>query len=186
MGAHFYVKKILGFTIASFLILASSGLRAQGRPWSYIADASKRFYVLPEFYNLAVLDRSTGLIWMREPSTSTTVWPNAEFTCNQTAIGTETDGRPGITGWRLPAAHELMTLFAKYKISCPPNTACGDTLYKLPAGHPFTVSTDSNFWTSTAYLTETNPVAMAFSSESGVSLWVTDAAFSVWCVRGES
>lgn len=184
MGCRLF-KNLFASGAALVISLGSLAVQAQGRPWSNISDASKRFYVLPDFYNLAVLDRATGLIWVRQPPAGSHIWASAEFVCNQLDLGVEIDGRPGITGWRLPAAHEIMALVARYKTSCPPNIACGDTLYKLPEGHPFTVP-DSAFWTSTAYLAGANPVALAFSAESGVAPWNTEAGLSVWCVRGQN
>ena len=68
-----------------------------------IINAQERFRVLSEFNNEAVLDRETGLVWERTPSTQAVQWPNARLLCAQKGVG-------GRGGWRLPAFDELSSL----------------------------------------------------------------------------
>src|SRR5690242_14422307 len=67
-----------------------------------ISNAQERFRVFSEFNNEAVLDRETGLVWERTPSTQTLQWPNARLLCAQKGGGRDR--------WRLPAFNELSSL----------------------------------------------------------------------------
>src|SRR5262245_18973181 len=75
-----------------------------------INNVAQRFRVLNAFNNEAVLDRETGLVWERSPSTQTLAWSNARLFCAQKAVG-------GRGGWRLPAFNELATFRCKNQFS---------------------------------------------------------------------
>jgi hypothetical protein len=96
--------------------------------------ASKRFTcVLPTAgvpSGEGVLDHETGLVWQRGPSAITFSYSDADYWCRTTKIG-------GRYGWRLPLASEIMTLI---------DDTQNDS---LPAGHPFTITTDVYYWTQT-------------------------------------
>ena len=68
-----------------------------------IKSAKQRFKILAEFNTDAVLDRETGLVWERKPSTQNMAWSNARLFCAQKAVG-------GRGGWRLPSFSELASL----------------------------------------------------------------------------
>ena len=63
------------------------------KSWSNKIPPAKRFVVLPDFHNQAVLDRETGLVWEQSPS-STDTWsgiPSARVRCTSRTTG----GRKG-------------------------------------------------------------------------------------------
>src|SRR4030042_3011678 len=95
-----------------------------------------------------VLDRETGLVWMRDPSTytnsTTTDWKHALQRCNEMALG-------GRAGWRLPTVSELASLVDGAHIRPA-----------LPSGHPFiNVKWDydsdgllPHYWTATSFISD--------------------------------
>jgi len=90
-----------------------------------------RFHVLREFNDEAVLDRETGLVWERQPSTQTFAWPNARLFCAQKAVG-------GRGGWRLPAFYELASLVVPAVHAGP----------QLPPCHHFLRVHAANYWSA--------------------------------------
>src|SRR5689334_9150206 len=63
-----------------------------------------RFIVLSNFFEGAVLDRETGLVWQRVPSPITSDWAFAQVTCITGGFGFR-------NGWRLPSVAELRSLY---------------------------------------------------------------------------
>jgi hypothetical protein len=120
----------------------------------------------------AVLDRETGLVWERSPSTSIVNWLNAQIQCNTLNLGNR-------KGWRLPTVQELASLVD----GDPANTSSP----RLPPGHPFQNVQSSRYWSATAD-------AEATSYTWGVDFingyvdhgYYFNKARSnfVWCVRG--
>lgn len=139
-----------------------------------IDNAQTRFQVLTEFDNEAVLDRETGLVWERSPSTNVVPWPNARLMCAQKATG-------GRGGWRLPAFNELASLV-------DPAVQSG---VRLPAGHPFLNVQASEYWSATVFAEEpgfTMSVNFSFVAGSDAPIGVNDANVNggpkyVWAVR---
>lgn len=139
------------------------------KSWSnVIPNASRRFVILADFSNVAVLDRETGLVWERSPSIELFSWDNRGHNCISKTIG-------GRKGWRLPSVVELGTLV-------DPNVAFpGPT---LPAGHPFTNILSTFYWSSTKDAHDPT-AAWGFDYQGGDS--DTKAlldSFPAWCVRG--
>lgn len=95
--------------------------------------ACLRFLVLSNWNNEAVLDRETGLVWQRQPRTTTTFQSHQAAICTANPVG-------GRYGWRLPTQVELMTL------GDPENDR---DEFHLAAGHPFIVNVaeGTEFWT---------------------------------------
>jgi Protein of unknown function (DUF1566) len=137
-----------------------------------------RFVVLSNFANAAVLDRETGLVWERSPSTEQFPWESnvttliAGYHC---LIDVILGGREG---WRLPTINELASLVDR-------NSATT----KLPPGHPFENVQSSMFlaslyWSATTVAGE--PTAARFmdfrSGQAGIA--AKSSAGFVWCVRG--
>lgn len=184
----FRPSALLATCLLAVFFFSSTLLHAGNKPWAYIADAAKRFVILPEFHNLAVLDRNTGLIWTKAPRDVSVDWPSAFEVCLGNAIGAEVNGRGGIAGWRLPEAQELLSL-TEYHINCGPTT-CGNT-YELPEGHPFDFSPSAGsavFWSATLSHEKTTSdedgsFVVNINGLGPVNAPRTEE-FNVWCVRG--
>ncbi len=92
-----------------------------------IPEAVDRFEVLASFQDQAVLDKETGLVWDREPSTLKFTYGSAERACYRRKVGGANTRR----GWRLPTMSELLSLTDETQISPP-----------LPNGHPFNLGAE--------------------------------------------
>jgi hypothetical protein len=118
----------------------------------------------------AVRDNATGLVWQRSPSTGTSDWGTARFTC----AGPLGDIAAVGGGWRMPTLTEMSSL-VDTSASAP----------ALPPGHPFlNVASTGNYWTaSTDGLAPANAwiVFMASGQSSITSKSLT--GLHVWCVR---
>ena len=141
--------------------------------WDQQLPASTRFIVLSNFASAAVLDRETGLVWEKAPSTAlTSDWFNAYNHCVTLNLG-------GRKGWRLPTIQELASLVDSSQV----NPA-------LPSGHPFTVpSYPSAYWSATTIAFDTvSAWLVAFNEGDGVlgGSPKSNASGSPWCVRGGS
>jgi hypothetical protein len=119
----------------------------------------------------AVLDRETGLVWERVPSTTTTDWRFAGFTCASanTAL---------VRGWRLPTSAELLSLSDPSVLTDP----------QLPAGNPFVMGPSALWWTSTIdYSTgAATPLFgdVGFVPPAGAGSVGATLLDRSWCVRG--
>lgn len=179
------MRRLLSISLFLFSILFLSSAYAGNKPWGYILDASKRFVVLPEFYNLAVLDRATGLVWTKAPRDAEVTWQDAPHECYVHHIATVNNGRFGITGWRLPSVDELMSLLEVRESS---SGGSGGVSFILPNGHPFDLGDQQSFWSSTPAksdpgdsFTRGYAVDVLFT---GASKAATFEQLGVWCVRG--
>ena len=141
------------------------------KSWSNVIPAAKRFVVLADFNNEAVLDRETGLVWERSPNVSPTRnWSDSRQICVDKNVG-------GRRGWRLPSIHELTSLLDDSRV----NPA-------LLSGHPFTIS-NGGYWSATLDPTVVN--GGLFTSVWAVDFGVpgvrpigNDSSGHIWCVRG--
>src|SRR5688572_14278208 len=117
------------------LVLLASPLAAQvGTTWDKQFAGPTRFKILSEFGNVAVLDKETGLVWERSPSTLTYDPAEAHQHCNTALVGNR-------FGWRLPTIQELASLMDPTQA----NPA-------LNSGHPFSnVIADGTdcYWSAT-------------------------------------
>jgi hypothetical protein len=91
--------------------------------WSQTLPAGQRFVLV--MGGAAVLDKETGLVWEKSPSSRDSTWLDAQLHCNVNSAG-------GRFGWRLPVIQELASLID------PSVPEPGPT---LPPGHPFTIGT---------------------------------------------
>lgn len=133
--------------------------------WDQKLDAATRFVVLLNWNSDAVLDRETGLVWEKVPSTPFFDWANASIHCVQLNLG-------GRKGWRLPTIQDLASLI-------DPNQSNP----ALPSGHPFTVPSTEGYWSATARAA-TN-VWLAGFGDGGVGFGPqTLTNVRAWCVRG--
>ena len=115
----------------------------------------------------AVLDRETGLVWEKVPSTARfTNWMGASSHCLELTIG-------GRRGWRLPTIQDLLSLSDQTQ-----------TNPALPSGHPFTVES-AIYWSATSNALNTNNAWLVFLSSGFVDFFgKTSGPFLAWCVRG--
>jgi hypothetical protein len=157
--------------------LADDAAPAEQPAWSRALSAeggcdSARFECVMN--GLAVLDRETGLVWQRTPSTVPDSWSNTLSRCDERAYG-------GRLGWRLPEAFELASLVDP---SAP-------SAVKLPAGHPFDLGGGSTtFWTTSLYGGGSAREAVYFQGVNAGSVGLVYVYISTaesnryWCVRG--
>ena len=108
-----------------------------------------------------ILDRSTGLMWVRNVSTlGQKNWEDAVSQCDFLDLGNRKD-------WSLPTIEELVTLMENY-YSVPP----------FPNGHPFVNIPSGSYWSGTSVEGSTiNAWYVAYhgsvnTGSKGVSLWV--------------
>jgi hypothetical protein len=167
---------VLGLIVLGMVAFASSPATAMngygwGYPplpsWSQTLPAYTRFVVLLNMNSEAVLDRETGLVWERSPSTDTFNFIGAQYRCNDLSKGNR-------MGWRAPTLQELTSLVDLSQSS------------HLPIGHPFSNVQLDAYWSATTE--EGNPtnawfvnfqVALNTTGKTGKGLITY-----VWCVRG--
>lgn len=141
--------------------------------WSRLIDDSSRFELVMN--DEAVLDRETGLVWDRNPGTSTSVWQAAPEYCYKRAVGQR-------YGWRLPTVAELASLVDNSNSSPA-----------LPTNHSFQNIQTSNgldrYWTITSVAF--NPDYAFYVSFYGTGninyeekVLSGDPKYYRWCVRG--
>jgi len=119
----------------------------------------------------AVLDRETGLVWDRTPSTSESgTWFSMSAVCYDTGVHDR-------LGWRMPTAEELASIVDFNETEPAP-----------PAGHPFIlIGSNGNFWTSTTFAGNTElAILIEIMDPAGYSIIseTKGTAAHVWCVRG--
>lgn len=136
--------------------------------WGEPINTPDRFVVLTSYNNEAVYDNETGLVWEQSPSTTNTLFVDAQFACNNKTVGNR-------KGWRLPTIQELASLIDP-TVPLPPT---------LPAGHPFGNVMSSVFlfryWSATIRATDT-PWVVTFY-DGNVHAFPGGTHFA-WCVRG--
>jgi hypothetical protein len=144
-----------------------------------INNTQQRFKVLSESADEAVLDRETGLVWERRPSTKLLPWSTARLFCAQKAVG-------GRGGWRLPSFAELASLVDP--------SVTDPAAPRLPPGHPFLDVQTGTYWSATAFADQPGfalAVFFFFVTGSDAPVGVTDANTNggphlAWAVRGGS
>jgi len=138
--------------------------------WDQTLPVATRFIVLSNFASAAVLDRETGLVWQRSPSTSQSDWAFASvLKCMNANIGTR-------KGWRLPTVQELMSLIDQTQTSPA-----------LPIGHPFSnvqSAALAAYWTATADAGDpSRAYTVAFFQGNLFSNSLKSSNAYAWCVR---
>jgi hypothetical protein len=137
------------------------------KSWSnIIPNAAKRFVVLADFSNQAVLDRETGLVWEQSPAATTETWFGARGACAIKNVG-------GRIAWRLPSLPELSSLVD------PSVAPPGPT---LPAGHPFSNVQMDTYWSGSTLL-GTNAWEVSFF-DGLVRSPLQTSLRRAWCARG--
>ena len=140
------------------------------KSWSnIIPNAAKRFVVLADFNNAAVLDRETGLVWEKSPEAVNSTWEFSLIECANKNVG-------GRKGWRLPSMPELASLIDPSV--GPPNPS-------LPLGHPFATAQATRYWSATKVATFIEDQWYVDFLGGTVRPDVADNyRFFFWCVRG--
>jgi hypothetical protein len=114
-----------------------------------------------------VLDKETGLVWEKSPSTTSMPWEDATDACRNKSVGQR-------KGWRVPTVEQLASLVDPLVASPGPT---------LPIGHPFTSVQSAHYWSATTY--EWNIASAWFVSfVNGSVNYNYNPAYYVWCVRG--
>jgi hypothetical protein len=179
------VKTVLGLFLGLATTIAAAQTTASGPyyatpSWDQqmqcdTASSCPRFIVLSNWRDAnfpsggaAVLDRETGLVWERSPSTSLWFWDLAEAHCINSTVGNR-------LGWHLPTVQELTSLL-------DPSVPFPGPV--LPAGHPFmnVQGAQASYWSST-----TTFLDAAWHVATGVPFAdraVKTASLFAWCVRG--
>ena len=140
--------------------------------WDQTLPSATRFIVLANMNSEAVLDRETGLVWERSPSTQSLTWNQAKHHCAGLATG-------GRRAWRLPVLEELASL-------ADPSVPTFSGFPALPSGHPFTTVLEKEYWAATAS-TEQPDWAWQVDFRQGGSSGASSAFGThpgTWCVRG--
>ena len=146
--------------------------------WDQTLPVTTRFIILANMGSNAVLDRETGIVWERSPSTSVFTLNNGNRQCQHLQTG-------GCMGWRLPQTDELFSLLDPAQIN-------SGSLAALPPGHPFlNANGNTAFWVKDRAAPPFNHNAQilgvflpsAFINNFDASV-VTGATMGVWCVRG--
>ena len=148
--------------------------------WDQSLPSSTRFIVLSNMNTAAVLDRETGLVWERTPGPMRTDLHHiAQLECLRRNVA-------GHRGWRLPAAHELLSLMGPVQAEEP----------ALEPGHPFNVANITiSLWTSTIVLIDHSgnnnnteirpaPIMVTLRGTVGSHAVNSNSVHPVWCVRG--
>lgn len=116
----------------------------------------------------AVQDNETGLVWERQPSTTTMAWAAAVRSCGDSLVG-------GRGGWRVPTDAELRSLL----------DPAGPGQPILPGGHPFLFAgTFGLVWTVSPVPNETDHVYSVDVDTLDRDPTAKTTAVRNWCVRG--
>jgi hypothetical protein len=157
---------VLAVIIMVFLLLPAISFGATVVPpsWYQTLSANKRFSVV--LNGAAVLDKETGLVWEKDPSSVKQRALDGIGSCYTKNVG-------GRKGWRIPSIEELNSLVDTTTI----NPA-------LPSGHPFGNVQLGWYWT------------ININPEDNLNVWYVDFASGnsgtdnkynsrfIWCVRG--
>ena len=137
--------------------------------WYQILPADQRFVSVLANGD-GVLDKETGLVWQKAPTTDTLEWINAHRYCNSVSTGRR-------LGWRLPTIQELSSLLDRTQSSPA-----------LPSGHPFlqVSSLTNGYWSATLDNSAANTAWGVFFAGTGNVFHgqAISNPINVWCVRG--
>jgi hypothetical protein len=137
--------------------------------WSLILPTAQRFVVVMD--GGAVLDKETGLVWERSPSTVTRDWTDAMERCPRVTVANR-------YGWRLPTVEELASL-KHLDQSSPFDFDCSDgNCIQLDLSQP------GFLWTSTAAASDPNSAWIVRLNINPPQPALKTQVFSMLCVRG--
>ena len=125
-----------------------------------------RFVVLTNMNSEAVLDKETGLVWMRSPYNSPLIWFDAMHYCTNRIIGNR-------MGWRLPTIQELLSLQEPFNLPW------------LPSGHPFLLNGGDRYWSATTSAFSSDVAwDVGFAHGNRGTAYKDYLGYGAWCVRG--
>ncbi len=165
--------------VAVFLFVGPAAARDAEhlQSWSQkIDDADRRFEVLVDFNDEAVLDKETQLVWEQSPFGGNFPWADlldpsfvrgAQRHCYNREVG-------GRKGWRLPTVEELASLVDTSVAGSP----------KLPSGHPFSNVQSTLYFSATTLASDTTRAWLVVFGSGLVSSNPKAIPSKVWCVRG--
>lgn len=169
------------FTAMMVLFLASpdSARSEMVKSWAAISSGD-RFVVLSSFNNEAVLDKETGLIWLKQIRANDFA---SSYIGSIDSCATRFYG--GRKGWRLPTYYEVSSLLVPF----------GSSGGALPPGHPFVfdgpgsvfIPTMTNIPGSTGSVrsySTSSPQFAFFDGNASKTLSYPANASGFWCVRG--
>ncbi len=135
--------------------------------WSQKLPSAARFIILSDWDSAAVLDKETGLVWERSPSTSRfgSTGGYGAYHCKSLALGNR-------KGWRIPMIYELSSLVDM-------SVSSG---LKLPPGHPFTNVQAETYVSATHEEGQSANWTVDFNT--GRVSPTYSANSHIWCVRG--
>lgn len=144
--------------------------------WSKKLPSSERFVVLAGFNNEAVLDKETGLVWEKTPSTYDPLRGNfyhAVYDCLSKRVG-------GRMGWHLPTVQQLESLIDL--------TQVGQGSLALPSGHPFS-NVQEDYWSMSTSPNGSDRAYVVFMTDgtpNSLGMFKSDPSVkhNYWCVRG--
>ena len=163
-----------GLSIAGTLEPPTNAVDASGNPvptmtmppsWGQKLPAAERFALVLD--GNGVLDKETGLVWEKSPSTTLYTWVSAILYCNDLDVG-------GRKGWHLPTIEQLASLVDTSASGSP----------KLPTGHPFTDVQSGAYWSATTYAGDTTRAWAVYFGDGSVGGGGKAAGNYAWCVRG--
>jgi hypothetical protein len=133
--------------------------------WSQKIAGTERFELV--LGNLGVLDKETGLVWEKSPSTSTYNWEAAINHCILLVLNTR-------RGWHLPTIEQLGSLADNSSL----NPA-------LSAGHPFLNVQLSEYWAASTHNGfTTHAWTVTFNGAGFINYYSKTDTRYAWCVRG--
>lgn len=160
---------VLGLMLSWSIVIAEDfyviPMKGQFTSWDKKISGSTRFKLVLD--DEAVLDRETGLVWDKSPSSIAMNWVSACVHCYQREVGVR-------KGWRLPTIEELASLVDTSNFAIP----------KLPIGHPFTNVQSGYYWSSTTSASDGSYAWYVTFDNGFVGSIEKTYVYYVWCVRG--
>jgi hypothetical protein len=155
----------------------ASGASPDLHSWSTVLG-NNRFEVLNDFSGAAVLDKETGLVWVRSlppplgpfgeplPWSGDLATTTAADRCNFMTVLNR-------RGWRLPTYQELVSLVDPTESSPA-----------LPAGHPFLNVRNEGYWSATTSAKDPDRAWLVNFGDGSMGSNSKSVGYFVWCVRG--
>jgi hypothetical protein len=120
----------------------------------------------------AVLDRETGLVWEKVPTSAYQAsynWIYAQYHCIKLTLGNR-------KGWRLPTIQELASLV---------DPSVGPPGPTIPSGSPFEHVLGTWYWSASTSADNPDDAWYVYFYDGSLDHWSKNSALiSAWCVHG--